>query len=188
MNKSIFRHWPLLVSIFLVLASPSVWAANPGAHYTKWEYTCFAEDDVKDIIRRANNLGKRGWEMTASNLREFKSTIFTEDIIWCFKRGLDPEARVAMREEAVRDTIDQAQADMAAGRHAEALKSLRVACNGGEARACFVTGQLLESGKLGKKSGGKRQAKRYYELACEKGVEEACEKLKPKPKTQTVLQ
>jgi hypothetical protein len=57
--------------------------AELPAGATAWEYTCFREDHVNDIVVLANKAGSEGWELAASSL---SGGADASDPIWCFKR------------------------------------------------------------------------------------------------------
>ena len=50
-----------------------------GTNPQKWEYKCFTENDPEDAEKKANLVGRHGWEMAAT---------MSYRTVWCFKRRL----------------------------------------------------------------------------------------------------
>jgi hypothetical protein len=57
-------------------------SAQQAASLTKWEYACFANDELDELVNTARKLGREGWEMvTAGSPARGYPT-------WCFKRPI----------------------------------------------------------------------------------------------------
>jgi len=74
------------------LTSSSLLANKPSTELTQWEYFCFEEDAVENVMHRANAAGKLGWEMTVAQV---KPRVDSKPM-WCFKRTLTGSGRANM--------------------------------------------------------------------------------------------
>lgn len=54
-------------------------SAQQAATLTKWEYSCFKENDSETVVVQANRFGAQGWEMITVDGTVGATT-------WCFKR------------------------------------------------------------------------------------------------------
>ena len=90
-----FSRLTFIASSILALAafgSSSLLANKPSTELTQWEYFCFEEDAVENVMHRANAAGKLGWELTVSQV---KPSVDSKPM-WCFKRQLMAGVRANM--------------------------------------------------------------------------------------------
>jgi len=77
----------LILAVSTRHAAPAV-HAQASAPGQRWEYQCFEEwgDHGANVDKRANELGKQGWEMAAAASPAGASS--PHKPTWCFKRPL----------------------------------------------------------------------------------------------------
>lgn len=63
--------------------TPSPAFAGPPGTVQHWEYYCFNERSVEDVMHEANEAGTKGWELVAA---AGAGAQFLNDKFWCFKR------------------------------------------------------------------------------------------------------